>query len=216
MAEEKEVFHTLKDSNGDGEAPDLVNQGDNITAADGQLVFVGWDQAGNAQAIEQVAEGDPVLTAANISVFTVKDPSGNAQYLKTDASGALIITDEGAKTPYSAFGEVTVTTAAVEQLVIELQTHNGSSEKYDDIEILPSSSKDCKWNIYGVDDISGTPVETLLYSMRSKADHSEPVVLSCLNHSSGSTGQQGFRVKVLQKSGSGADASAFICVKSSG
>lgn len=90
MAEENEIFHTLKDANGDGEAPDLREEGQ--------------------------AEGD----AKSHAILPAKDIDNNTLEYLPMKKGALVITDDGAGTEVGGANSGTVTTPGSTETAAEV------------------------------------------------------------------------------------------------
>lgn len=212
MAEQKELFNVLDDGSGDGESLSEVTTGAPATSARGILAFPGWNQSGEAAQWEFQDEGTAALTQ-NTSIMPCKDDSGNTQYIPMEGN-AVRVTSEGSKTPYSGEAQITVASSGSEELVLEV-TIGAVTSTYDEVELQASSFKDCTWRAYHVDDVGGTETETIIFRARSGAGQYNALInISCLNlDTTGGTGTQAIRVKVEQRSGTGSDASAFLCIK---
>lgn len=215
MAEVKEIFHILDDGSGDGAGLREVNEGQVLAGTEnGALGFSAKNSSNEAHMLNLVAEGEAVATSNVQTVLACKDDAGQSQYIPM-IGNAIRVTTEGAKTHYSGEAQITVVSAGAEEQVLEV-TIGAVGTTYDDVELLVSSFKDCTWKVYHVDDVGGTETETLLLRARSGAGQYTPAInLSCLNlDTTGGSNTQAIRVKVIQRAGTGSDASAFLCIKS--
>jgi hypothetical protein len=96
MADNREIFRSLKDSNNDGEAPDLVREGDTgASTKDSQLVLPAKNSADDADYLEMRQEGDSVTGINGQIILPVHDDSDTARMIKTRPEDTNFPPEEG-------------------------------------------------------------------------------------------------------------------------
>lgn len=210
--EKKEYFRILKDENGDGVAVTKLTNTETWDDADNCVpTFIARDAGGAARVLHARDENSTAPTQQIMPVFVAKKKSDNTlQYVNLDDDGNMLVSSEGAKTPYNAWATFTPSGLDSGEGALDLTIDLG---KFDELEIFPSSFKDYVVDVSYVDDALGTPVKTKLFDFRVKGgSNDQPIKISCLNlDTSGGTGTQIITFDVYQQQGSLSPISIMAC-----
>lgn len=159
--------------------------------------------------LHRALEGDDPTGLNAQGALAFKDSSGNLVYPSLDASGRLpvtldvtgqaCLTDEGGvagSTSFQTLATITLTNDAV----------------YNKIGFLGSCFRDCVYEVVFIDDVNGTPTETILATFRTTA-HGQTTFaeeLECLEFTAGSTGDQELRIRGKQLQNASSDIDGMI------
>ncbi len=212
MAEEKEIFNILKDANGNGEAPDLREEGQAEGDAKSHAILPAKDASGNLQYITLRNENDAI--DASVPGLVAKDPiAGTLEYLTVNPFGELLVDLEGAGNIHEGANSGTVTTAGSEQEVLSVALTSGETIR--DIEIMVSSFKDCTWRIEYYDDVTPSgSITGFPNKLRTGAgQYTFMGRFENVQHGAGGVAPS-IKVFVTQRAGSGSDFDVNLSLKS--
>jgi hypothetical protein len=198
-----------KDSSGNYKLIEVRDAGDAAAGVDSVPVLSVKDLSGNLQAINARDEGDAISGVDALPALIAKDPSGNFIYLKVNADGELVISDESIGTKKFIRN---VQVATVSSFVTVADITLTASKVYEKIQVLGSATSTTLWEVVGIEDESGTPVETALYdfitgpgmySFQIKKDEN-------IEYTAGTTGTLVLRVRGKQLIGAATDLHATM------
>lgn len=189
-----------KDSSGNYKLIELRDEGDAATGVDAQNILSVKDSAGNLQYINSRDEGDAISGVDALPGLVAKDSSGNFAYLELNADGELIVSSksEGNKKSGSA-----VVVGVLDTATTILDVAITSSAVHEELHIMVSATRTTMWEIFNVDDVAGTPVETSLIEgiITGSGQFSFAELFPNLEFTAGSTGTQALRIKGTQLQG---------------
>lgn len=121
------------------------------------------------------------------------DALGNLRYAKVNAAGELVVSTESVeKACLTAEGNNAGSATFVDLAVITLQ----NDLNYSKLGFMGSSFRDSVFEVVWVDDVGGTPVETVLATFRVGAGHlNHSEELECIAFTAGSVGTQELRIR---------------------
>jgi len=198
MADERELFRTIKDSAGDGEAVDLRQQGDAVSSANSHMVLGAEDASNNLDLLQVQAEGSAVPTKGQANL-TVKDESGNLQYIPM-LDGRISVTSD---IPGTIFEDNQTTTATKGTDVDSASLTLTASRVYDEVEIIVSSFKPVLWKLVQIDDATTT---TLFSVVTGSGSFDFSKLFKNKQVTAGASGTQTLKITGNQLTGSGSDS----------
>lgn len=150
------------------------------------------DGTGAGVAINKVLEGDASAAKNAVPALIAKDGSGNLKYPLVNDDGELVISlengdvaclsDSGTNAGNTAYQDLATITAQLNKV-------------YRNFQALASCFRDSVFQLVHIDDVGGTPTETILIDgfRVGSGDHNAPVDLKCLTFdTTGGTGVQNF------------------------
>lgn len=136
--------------------------------------------------LHKVLEGDAAAAKNALASLIAKDPSGNLIYLRANASGELIINNQSGEVAcLTASGSVGGSATFVNVATITLT----NDLVYKKLGYSVSCFRDAEFRIVQVDDVGGTPVETIhAYILAGAGDFTDSNEMECVEFTAGSTG----------------------------
>lgn len=213
MSEENEIFHGLKDSGGDGLAPDARKQGESVSSGQSQIVLSAEDASNNLELLQVQAEDTAVSTKAQ-AILAGKDEFGAIQYLPMKL-GALLVNDDGSGSIVS--NNAQGTTASVGSYETAVTLTLALNKIYSNLELSVSSFKDCTWKIEYIDDAGGGgETITIMHPGEVRTGAGSYSVNDVFKHftlnTNGATAVQQLKISVKQRAGTGSDFNASVAL----
>jgi hypothetical protein len=235
MADQREVFTILEDfSTGAGVRLPARQEGDTVADNHAPVIFcqdssgnyivvenrtegeaicaalpgmVAKDTSGNLKYLEMLDAGDASAGDNTIPAFIAIDTSNNFQYLKVNGDGELIVSSESAGTAKHAQAQLTADGTMQDVADITLT----ASKVYEKIEFMGSNTFATAWEVVGIEDDAGSPVETVIAEFLTGpgqftfADH-----LDWATYTAGTTGVLKLRIRGQQLHGPNSELRASI------
>lgn len=150
------------------------------------------DGTGAGTSISKVEENDAAASKRAVPALIGKDGSGQLRYIKVNADGEPVISleagdiaclsDSGTHAGSASFQDLATITAQLNKV-------------YRNFQAIASSFRDTVFQLVHIDDVGGTPTETILIDgfRVGSGDYNAPVDLKCLTYdTTGGTGVQNF------------------------
>lgn len=171
------------------------------------------DATGEGSALAQMLQGDNPSAKNGAIGFAFKDSSGNVVLPTLNSDGSFAVTVGGSGVCKQATGKVTATGGDddVAALVLAL------NKTYRDIELSASNLHSTAWSLVYIDDVGGTPTETILWQgVTGPGQFGVHINFDCVEFDTNSgTGTQNLVLRGNQLSGANSDLRAYFGVKES-
>jgi hypothetical protein len=168
------------------------------------------DLAGNLQQINARDEGDAISGVDALPAMVAKSASGNFAYLKLNAAGELIVSHEAPGVEHrtsATVASVVGTPTTVASITLT------AGKVYQEPEWTVASTFSTLWQLIGVEDEAGTPVETLLAQcITGPGAFSFGQLYERINYTAGTVGILKLKIVATQLNGPVTDLHATLGV----
>jgi len=203
---------TIKDSGGNGNAPDQVTHGDSsLNTKNGIPVFNRTSLTNEALLVGNREKGEDLSGSNGDTPFIGEDPSGNAQRAKFNSAQEMLVSLEGAGVVVQNAGQSVALTKSSFVDVIAVGPADGTDLKVMiNAEVKLSSFQPCLVQMVHIDDAGGAPVETVIdeWRINDNLPTFKDPIKNFEQDLTGNTGDQEFVLRFNQETGSGSNGFA--------
>lgn len=151
------------------------------------------DAAGAGLALRRVVEGDAHTGKSASAALSFVDPTGNLVYARTNAQKELIVSTESAQVATLSDSGQNAGSQTV-QVLVTIPLLN--DYVYRKIDYHGSCTRETYFEVVWIDDVGGTPTETVLRRFRTGAgDYNDGANMGSIEFTSGSTGTQELQLR---------------------